>query len=121
MLSINFFSNGDYPPHSIRVVDQFYEWLARSEFASVGQTAQVEIEVDEEPVNLPLVRLDDFTRQSFIQTLSETFFQETRRMLGEMERGLATEGLGEQAHRLRLLLEMLDCLKNPAYEYLQRE
>lgn len=121
MLSIRFFSGNDHPPHSIRVIDQFYEWLAHSDFAKVGSTDEIEIEIEEEAVSLPLIKLDDTTRQGFINVLSDTFFQETRQMLGYMEQANSTELLSNQAYRLKKLLEMLDCLKNPVYQYLQRE
>ena len=121
MLSIRFFSDSNHPPHSIRIVDQFYEWLAHSDFSKVGSTDEIEIEIEEEIVSLPLVRLDDTIREGFINVLSDTFFQETRQMLGALEQAHSTELLSDQTYRLKKLLEMLDCFKNPAYQYLQRE
>jgi hypothetical protein len=119
MLSLNFFSENGQSAHSIRVVDDFYEWLARSEFAQLGRSQIKTIELDGEMAELPLVPLEPETRSKLVDFLSETIFQETRSMLGALEQSMPQPELTVQTYRLKKLLEMLDCTKNRVYQYLQ--
>lgn len=121
MLSISFFSNSGQESHSIRVIDDFYEWLARSEFSKLIRSQVTKIELDGEMTELPLVDLGTETRSQLIVFLSETIFRETRSMLGDMERSATQAELSVKTYRLKKLLEMLDCMKSRIYQYLQCE
>jgi hypothetical protein len=121
MLSIHFYSETGQVAHSIRVVDDFYEWLARSEFSKVGRSQQTQIEIEGETAELPLVPLVAETRSRLIEFFSESIFQETRLMLGDIEHSMPQPELVLKTYRLKKLLELLDCLKSGVYQYLQRE
>jgi hypothetical protein len=121
MLSISFYSGTGQAAHSIRVVDDFYEWLARSEFSKLGRSQQTQIEIEGETADLPLVPLVAETRTKLIEFFSERIFQETKMMLGDIENSTPSSELVVKTYRLKKLLELLDCLKNGVYQYLQRE
>jgi hypothetical protein len=121
MLSISFYSGNGQVTHSIRVVDDFYEWLARSEFSKLGRSQPIHLEIEGETVDLPLVPLVAETRSQLIAFFSESIFQETRIMLNDIENSAPPTELAVKTYRLKKLLELLDCLKNGFYQYLQRE
>jgi hypothetical protein len=52
---------------------------------------------------------------------SECIFRETRSVLGDLDNAVPQPELAAKTYRLKKLLEMLDCLKNGVYQYLQRE
>jgi hypothetical protein len=129
MLSINFYSGNGQATHSIRVVDDFYEWLARwsttdrrsSEFSKVGRSQLTPLEIEGETAELPLVDLGTETRSRLIEFFSECIFRETRSVLGVLDNAVPQRELAVKTYRLKKLLEMLDCLKSGIYQYLQRE
>ena len=121
MLSISFYSSNGQTNHSIRVIDDFYEWLARSEFSKLGRSQQTQLEIEGETAELPLVPLVTETRSRLIEFFSERIFSETRSMLGDLDRSTPQSELTIKTYRLKKLLELLDCLKSETYQYLQRE
>jgi hypothetical protein len=121
MLSISFYSGNGQTTHSIRVVDDFYEWLARSEFSKLGRSYLTPLEIEGETAELPLVSLGTETRSRLIEFFSECIFRETRSVLGDLDNAVPQPELAAKTYRLKKLLEMLDCLKNGVYQYLQRE
>jgi hypothetical protein len=121
MLSISFYSGNGQSTHSIRVIDDFYEWLALSEFSKLGRSQPTPIEIEGEPAELPLVHLVAETRSKLIAFFSDSIVQETRVMLGDIENSTPPKELALKTDRLRKLLELLDCLKRGMYQYLQRE
>lgn len=121
MLSINFYSDNGQATHSIRVVDDFYEWLARSEFSKLGRSQLTPLEIEGETAELPLVDLGTETRSRLIEFFSECIFRETRSVLGDLDNAVPQPELAVKTYRLKKLLEMLDCVKSGVYQYLQRE
>jgi hypothetical protein len=121
MLSISFYSGDGQSIHSIRVIDEFYEWLARSEFARLGRSQLTTLEIEGESAELPLVILGSETRSRLIEFFSDCIFQETRLVLGDLENAVPQFDLHVKTYRLKKLLEFIDCLKNGVYQYLQRE
>jgi hypothetical protein len=121
MLSLHFYSAHGHPPHSIRVAEDFYEWLAKSDFSALGQSSATEIEIEGETVCLPLIKLEVPTRQKLVTFFSETIFSETREVLAELERATTQADILPRAYRLKKLLELLDCVKVESYDYFQRE
>ena len=120
MLSISFYPENGDAPRCIRVNEAFYEWLARSDFAQVGHSKLTAIEVDGETAELPLIRLGRTTRSMLIACFNEMILGETAAMLADLEAAIAQEALAPRTNRLKKLLELLDCLKDRGFAYLQR-
>lgn len=121
MLTISFYSNNGQPSHSIRVGDEFYEWLAKSEFSQLGRSRNTQIEVEGEVAELPLVTLGIATRRGLIEFFSEAILGETRALIHGSESPMTQTQWQDKTTRLKTLLELLDCLKTDTYQYLQRE
>ena len=124
MLDISFYTaNGVNGAESetVDVGETFYEWLARSEFSKIGGLSiDTEIYIDEENVILPLVELNQDIRQQFKKFFSEAIVSESDAVLTKLGDYPNKEQYQEETYRLRKLLELLKCVDNENYQYLQR-
>jgi hypothetical protein len=120
MLSISFYAKDGNPPKSIRVVDDFYEWLAKSDFSKVGQSEKTDLEIDGEIIELPVVTLGNSNRRNLISFFSSTIQDETAALLKHLD-AESESSVSTRTYRLRKMLELVDCLKSESYQYLQRE
>ncbi len=117
MLDIEFFSGDKQPLHRVEVADTFLLWLARSDFARIGEETATDLSINGEPLTLPLVRLAPLTRKTFIEFFTEAVVIHTKEILLQLD---ANSPQAELIYRLKKLIELLDCLKNEDYQYLQR-
>jgi hypothetical protein len=102
------------------MIDDFYEWLARSDFSKVGQSETTDLEIDGEIVELPVVTLGNSNRRTLISFFSSAIQNETAALLKHLE-SESESSVSSRTYRLRKMLELLDCLKSESYQYLQRE
>ena len=121
MLNINFYGKNGQSSQTIRMVEDFYQWLAYSDFAQVGRSKMTTICLDGEEVELPLIQLSSTTRSMFTACFNEMILKETAAMLVDLEKTISQEILSERTYRLKKLLELLNCCKNSRFSYLQRE
>lgn len=121
MLNINFYGENGQSSQSIRMIEDFYQWLAYSDFAQVGRSKMTTIYLDGEEVELPLIHLSSTTRSMFTACFNEMILKETEAMLVELESTLSKETLGKRTYRIKKLLELLNGCKNSSFAYLQRE
>lgn len=121
MLSFHFYSADGQVDHTIRVSEQFYDWLARSPFSQVGRSRLTALCLEGEWVDLPLVSLGNPTRSLFTTLFNELIVSETAELLRFLDEGAGALGWLECQERLKRLLELLSCVKNSEYAYLQRE
>jgi hypothetical protein len=117
MLDLSFYTTEGQPIHRVEVAENFLEWLARSEFARIGTEQVTTFSIDGEEIDLPLVKLSKRNRYKFISFLSSAVVDETKLFLDRMSDYLSKP---EQMYRLQKLIEILDCLKDEDYQYLQR-
>ena len=117
MLDIEFFSDDKQPVYRVEVADTFLLWLARTDFANIGEEISTDISINGKPSTLPLVRLAPSIRKTFVEFFTESVVLHTKQILCQLEQDrLQTE----LVYRLKKLIELLDCLKNEEYQYLQR-
>jgi hypothetical protein len=121
MLSISFYGENGDTPKSIRVGEEFYQWLAYSDFAQVGRSQLTPICIDGEEIELPLIPLASTTRSMFVACFNEMILKETAAMLADLEKTISKEILEPRAYRIKKLLELLNYCKNSSFAYLQRE
>ncbi|MEQ8975905.1 MAG: hypothetical protein RIE73_36665 [Coleofasciculus sp. C1-SOL-03] len=121
MLNINFYGKNGQSSQSIRMVEDFYQWLAYSDFAQVGRSKMTTICLDGEEVELPLIHLSSTTRSMLIACFNEMILKETEAMLVDLEKTISQEILSGRTYRLKKLLKLLNCCKNSRFIYLQRE
>ncbi|MGA1284199.1 MAG: hypothetical protein ACO34J_09100 [Prochlorothrix sp.] len=117
MLDLSFYTQTQEPAYHISLPDTLWRWLAGSQFATIGQEQDIPITYDDETESLPLVLLESDTRQQFIAFFQEAIIQETRSILDRLNSPTPPQ---EQVLQLQKLIEILDCLKDRQYHYLQR-
>jgi hypothetical protein len=128
MLDFVFYPQVGQVPVYVEVSESLYEWLARSEFARVGQSKIRSLSLDGEPLELSVVDLERETRQELATFLRNQIIEESDRVLGELEEvrwpsvglGPSKSEVQEMTYRLRKFQELRKCVENPTYEYLQR-
>lgn len=121
MFDISFYAAKGEPSDSVKITALTYEWLARSEFSKIGGLSiDTEIYIDEENVILHLVELNQDIRQQFKKFFSEAIVSESDAVLTKLGDYPSKEQYQEETYRLRKLLELLKCVDNENYQYLQR-
>jgi hypothetical protein len=121
MLDIIFYAfKNDDPPHYVEMSEDVYEWLAKSEFSKIGKSVPRNILIDEEEENLPVVELDRDIRQQFKKLFGEAIISESDAVLTKLGDSPSKEEYQAGTYRLRKMLELLKCVENENYQYLQR-
>jgi len=120
MLDISFYTKNGEPPYSVEVTENFYKWLAKSDFSQIGKSVPRKIKVEGEEEKLPLVELGKGNRKKLIIFFREAIIGETKAVFTQLGDSPSKKEYQEGTYRLRMLLELLECLENEKYEYLQR-
>ncbi|MEG4345552.1 hypothetical protein QUB70_20080 [Microcoleus sp. A003_D6] len=121
MFDISFYSANGEPSDSVRITAATYEWLAKSAFSKIGgESIETQIYLDEENVILPLVELNQDIRQQFKKIFSEAIISESDAVLTKLGDYPSKEEYQSGTYRLRKILELLKCVENENYQYLQR-
>lgn len=118
MLSINFYAANGIENESVDVSEGFYTWLAQSEFSKVAEAQSTPLELEDEIVPLPLVKLLPEVREGYIQFLSDAIVEGTRKIINHLEPPYLTNELETEKYWLRKLLELLDRIKHEGYQYI---
>lgn len=121
MLDISFHTTNGSESETVDVGETFYEWLAKSAFSKIGGASiDTEIHLDEENVILPLVELNQEIRQQFKKMFSQEIISESDAVLTKLGDSPSKEEYQSGTYRLRKMLELLKCVENENYQYLQR-
>ncbi|MEG4515224.1 MULTISPECIES: hypothetical protein [unclassified Microcoleus] len=121
MFDISFYSANGEPSDSVRITAATYEWLAKSAFSKIGgESIETQIYLDDENVILPLVELNQDIRQQFKKIFSEAIISESDAVLTKLGDYPSKEEYQSGTYRLRKMLELLKCVENENYQYLQR-
>jgi hypothetical protein len=120
MLDLIFYPQMGQIPVYVEVSESFYEWLARSEFAKVGQSHLRSISLDGEELQLAVVDLEQDIRQVLAQFLRDQIIEESDRVLGKLNELKSKSEVQDMTYRLRKFQELRKCVENPAYQYFQR-
>lgn len=121
MLDLIFYAfKTELPPHYIEMSEDVYEWLAKSEFSQIGKSVPKNILIDEEEEKLPVVELDRDIRQKFRNFFRDAIICESDTLLTKLGDSPLKEEYQAATYRLRKLLDLLKCVENEDYQYLQR-
>jgi hypothetical protein len=121
MFDISFYSANGEQSDSVIITAATYEWLAKSAFSKIGGASiETKIYLDEENVILPLVELNPDIRQQFKKIFSEAIISESDAVLTKLGDSPSKEEYQAGTYRLRKMLELLKCVDNENYQYLQR-
>jgi len=115
--------NGD-PSHTIDISEDFAKWLAESDFYEIGASRETEIEIDDESERLKLIDLNKGSitnRERLKDFLEKEIVKESGEMLNKWGTNPPNkQEYKEFSYRLRKLHELVECLENKQYQYLER-
>ena len=117
MLSIIFYSADGIENDSVDLSEEFYAWLAHSQFSKIAQAKSTLLELEEETISLPLVELIPEIRVSYIQFLNDTILEGTKTLLEHLEQPNTADVLDDDKYRLRKAIALLTLVKNEVYQY----
>lgn len=123
MLDITFYGTPDTEPREIECSANFYERLAQSDFAEIGASQPITLLVEAEHYTLQLVSLDKgivSSRQRFRELLKEMITRESAAMLARLGDAPSKEDYQAASYDLRKLHEILQCVGDRQYLYLER-
>jgi len=120
MLDIIFYPGNGQPPHYVELSEDFYEWLAKSDFSKIGESVQKKIIIDDEEEEVPIVDLELENRRRLRSFFIEEIVGESDRMLTKLGESPSKNEYQAATYKLRKLQELRKCLENPKYQYLQR-
>jgi hypothetical protein len=121
MLDLIFYAfKTELPPHYIEMSEDVCEWLAKSEFSKIGKSVPRNILIDEEEEKLPVVELNPDIRQKFSNFFRDAIICESDTVLTKLGDSPLKEEYQSVTYRLRKLLDLLKCVENEDYQYLQR-
>lgn len=120
MLDISFYKNSDQPPYVVEVAEDFYEWLAKSDFSGIGKSVVRKITIEGEAEKLPLVQLGKSNRKKLRDFFLESISQESDAVLTKLGDSPSKKEYQDATYRLRKLQELRKCIENESYQYLQR-
>ncbi|MEG4838595.1 hypothetical protein [Microcoleus sp. B9-D4] len=107
-------------PHYVEMSEEVYEWLVKSEFSKIGKSVPRNILIDEEEEKLPVVELDRDIRQKLRNFFRDAIICESDTVLTKLGDSPLKEEYQAATYRLRKLLDLLKCVENEDYQYLQR-
>lgn len=120
MLDITFYLHNKEEAEAIEISDDFYHWLAQSEFSKIGQPQIQEITVDGEKNKVSAIKLEDMNRRIFSDFFHNAIVQETEELLGYLENSSSEQDYQDATYRLRILQNLRKCIENEEYKYFQR-
>jgi len=120
MLEISFYAKNGQPPQSVELTEDIYEWLAKSDFSQIGKSVPKNILIEGEEEKLPLVKLTNGNRKKLSDFLGEEIIHESDTVLTKLGDSPSKKEYQDETNRLRKLHELLKCIENQQYQYLQR-
>ncbi|NEO88307.1 MAG: hypothetical protein F6J87_29225 [Spirulina sp. SIO3F2] len=123
MLDITFYGDVATEPRIIEFSTPFFERLAESDFAEIGasQEMMLSVEGDDYPLRvMPLEKGLISNRQRLREFFKEWITQESAVMLGRLGDAPTKGEFLAASYGLRKLHEILDCVEDRSYLYLER-
>lgn len=122
-LDITFYKENTESSATIELSDEFYEKLAKSDFAEIGKTLKKPIKTDDEEVEMEVIDLCKgriTNRQRLIEFCKEEIVQESRIMFEKLGDSPSKEEYNQYSSDLRQLHEILKHLEDSQYHYLAK-
>ncbi|WP_448596305.1 hypothetical protein [Thermoleptolyngbya sp.] len=120
MLDISFYSQAHEITETIEVSQDFYQWLARSEFSKIGESQARSMQEDGEEVTVFVVDLEGETRRKLSNFFRDEIVRESDdlvRVLGDLS---SKHQYSEAFARLKFLQALRKCVENERFKYLSR-
>ncbi len=120
MLDIGFISKDGSLTNSVELTEDFYFWLAKSEFSKIGKSVRRKIQIDGEEDKLSVVQLSKGNSKKLKQFFRDEVVRESDAVITKLGDSPSKEEYQAGTYRLRKMLELLKCVENENYQYLQR-
>lgn len=123
MLNIKFYAKEGEPTDTIDFSPDFYERLAKSDFAEIGLSHKIKFKIDGEETDIEVIDLEKGKithRQRFIDFCKEEIIEASKNMLNSLGDSPSKEEYQTHSYPLRKFQEILSYLENTHYQYLQR-
>jgi hypothetical protein len=120
MLEISFYTTNCQPVYSVELAEDIFEWLAKSDFSKIGKSVPKKIIIEGEEEKIPLVRLSKGNRKKLRGFLGEEIIRESDAVLTRLGDSPSKKEYQDGTNRLKKLQELLKCVENEHYQYLQR-
>ena len=119
-MEYTFFSQ-DGEPRDVSLSDEAFEKLAKSDFSKIGgDSVETPFVIDGEQVTLPVVRLSMETRHLLTQVMLYLIAKESVVATQRIREGASREYSTSFAGNMKSYQEILECLENSGYQFLQR-
>lgn len=119
MLDISFYTEGQ-EPHTIEMTEDFFEWLAHTNFSRIGKSQPTLINIEEEKEELLLIKLDPENRPILKYFLRDAIILESEKIIENLGDDPSKEEYQKLTYPLKKLHELRRCVENETYQYLQR-
>ncbi len=120
MLTINFLSKDGDSTKSIELSEDLYKSLAKSEFSKIGKSVPKKIKIEGEDQKLELVQLSKGNRKKLKDFFSKAIVHESMVVRDRLGESPSTKEYQAGNYRLWKLQDLLKCVENEKYQYLQR-
>jgi hypothetical protein len=120
MLDITFYLHNKEEAKVIEIPDNFYYWLAKSEFSKIGQPHVQEITVDEETAKVSAIPIEGMNRRKFSDFFRNAIVQESDELLASLANSSSKQDYQDATYKLRILQNLRKCIENEEYKYFQR-
>ncbi len=120
MLDIFFYSQEKKPIETMEITQDFYTWLAKSDFSRIGKSEEQKMKGDGEVVKTFVVLLEGENRRKFSDFFRDEIVQESDRMLSGLGESPSKEEYRKASSRLKNLQELRKYIENEKFKYFSR-
>jgi len=123
MLDIKFYSKDCESSVMIRLSDELYERLAKSDFSEIGQPHKIKIKIDGEEDEIEAIDLNKgkiTNRQRLIDFFKEEIVEESKKIKTKLGELPSKDEYKQQTYPFFKLIEILTSLENTEFDYLQK-
>jgi hypothetical protein len=120
MLDVSFYSHEQEMVETIEVTQDFYTWLAHSDFSKIGKSEEKEMKGDGETVKVPVVLLEGEHRRRFSDFLRDAIVEESDGMLNKLGSFPSKEEYLNASSKLKFMQELRKCIEDEKFKYIGR-
>lgn len=120
MLDISFYSKDGQDVEAIEVTEDVYKRLAESGFSKISKSVKRNFNIDNDKVQIEVVRLSKGNRQKLKTLFLEEIAEESDRILSALGLSPSKLEIQDMTFRLSRLQELRKCVSDDRYEFIER-
>ncbi|MCB1194330.1 MAG: hypothetical protein KDK90_28105 [Leptospiraceae bacterium] len=118
MLDITFYSETK-KSENVVVPESFLEWLAKSQFTKIDKSVPKELIIDDEPIELELVRLVGKNRRKYSDFFRDEIVEESSIVLEKLGSSPSKKEYQDATFKLLLLQKLRKLVEDESYQYIR--